>query len=89
MKRFCQIYNNKAHWIFEQEEKTDFAPNIVILDITGNTEIQEGWDYDEVTGLFSAPIIIPVEPQSYTPTNTEIAQMISDLQADLIISGVI
>lgn len=29
------------------------------------------------------------EPQPYVPTNAEIAQMISDLQADLIIAGVI
>lgn len=31
----------------------------------------------------------PVEPQPYQPTNAEVAQMISDLQADLIIAGVI
>ena len=29
------------------------------------------------------------EPQPYSPTNAEIAQMISDLQADLLIAGVI
>ena len=29
------------------------------------------------------------EPQPYQPTNAEVAQMISDLQADLIIAGVI
>ncbi len=28
-------------------------------------------------------------PQPYSPTNAEIAQMISDLQADLVIAGVI
>lgn len=28
-------------------------------------------------------------PKPYTPTNAEVAQMISDLQADLIIAGVI
>ena len=32
---------------------------------------------------------ISQEPTPYTPTNIEIAQMISDLQADLIIAGVI
>lgn len=31
----------------------------------------------------------PVEPEPYQPTNAEVAQMISDLQADLIIAGVI
>lgn len=30
-----------------------------------------------------------LEPQPYQPTNAEVAQMISDLQADLIIAGVI
>lgn len=32
---------------------------------------------------------VPPEPKPYTPTNIEIAQMISDLQADLLIAGVI
>jgi len=31
--------------------------------------------------------VAPIEP--YQPTNAEIAQMLSDLQADLIIAGVI
>ena len=38
------------------------------------------------------PEIIPEpepEPIPYQPTNAEVAQMISDLQADLIIAGVI
>lgn len=32
---------------------------------------------------------ITMQPQPYIPTNAEIAQMISDLQADLMIAGVI
>lgn len=32
---------------------------------------------------------VPAPPIPYEPTNTEVAQMISDLQADLIIAGVI
>lgn len=39
-------------------------------------------------GTFITPEIV-VEPQPNEPTNAEIAQMISDLQADLIIAGVI
>ena len=31
----------------------------------------------------------PIVPEPYQPTNAEIAQMISDLQADLIIAGVL
>lgn len=39
-------------------------------------------------GTFTTPEI-SIDPQPYEPTNSEIAQMISDLQADLIIAGVI
>lgn len=39
--------------------------------------------------LIDRPIPPKPEVEPYTPTNTEIAQMISDLQADLIIAGVI
>jgi len=39
-------------------------------------------------GTFITPESIVV-PQPYSPTNAEIAQMISDLQADLLIAGVI
>lgn len=31
----------------------------------------------------------PITPEPYQPTNAEVAQMISDLQADLIIAGVL
>ncbi len=31
----------------------------------------------------------PIVPEPYQPTNAEVAQMISDLQADLIIAGVL
>lgn len=40
-------------------------------------------------GTFITPEPMPVEPTPYQPANSEIAQMISDLQADLIIAGVI
>lgn len=39
-------------------------------------------------GTFKTPIPIEIA-QIHEPTNAEIAQMISDLQADLIIAGVI
>jgi hypothetical protein len=55
MKRFAQIEYGKAHWVFEAEEKPEFAPNIVLIDITNRPEIQEGWSYDEVTGEFTEP----------------------------------
>jgi len=55
MKRFAQIEYGKAHWVFEAEEKPEFAPNIVLVDITDRPEIQEGWSYDEATGEFTPP----------------------------------
>ncbi len=86
--KICPIYDNKAHWIFEADIMPEFASNIIIKDIT-NLVIQpeEGWDYNEATDTFSEPM--PIPPQSYQPTNEEVAQMISDLQADLVILGVI
>lgn len=39
--------------------------------------------------LIERPLPQKPEVEPYVPTNTEIAQMISDLQADLIIAGVI
>lgn len=66
MKKFVQIYNNKAWWIFEAEEKQEFAPDIIIKDITDlNPQPQEGWNYDEITGVFTEPVIelSIIEPQ--------------------------
>ena len=60
--KFAQILYNKAHWIFESDSVPDFAPNIKIVDISDTPEVQEGWDYDEVTGTFTAPQ--PVEDNS-------------------------
>lgn len=79
--KFAQILYDKAHWIFEADEKPDFAPNIVLVDITGRHDIQEGWDYNSETGEFTAPIVpdpTPIEPpptveemQAQTLINTE------------------
>lgn len=64
--RYAQILYNKAHWIFESNEEPNFASNIILVDITNNSEVQEGWDYDNETGMFTAPIIpvpVQVEPE--------------------------
>ncbi|MFJ8102784.1 hypothetical protein [Lysinibacillus sp. NPDC096212] len=64
--RIAQILYNKAHWIFEADEKPEFAPDIVLVDITSKNNIQEGWDYNSKTGKFTAPSIsepTPIEPQ--------------------------
>ena len=57
-----------------------------------NLKIGDAWD-DETQAWVITEFPIPEEskPEAkpYQPTNTEIAQMISDLQADLMIAGVI
>ncbi|WP_054768115.1 hypothetical protein [Lysinibacillus parviboronicapiens] len=80
--RFAQILYDKAHWVFEDENKPDFAPNIVLVDITDKHEVKEGWDYDKKTGEFTEPTIpepTPIEPeptveemQAQTLLNTEL-----------------
>lgn len=53
------------------------------------------WYYDtETEGFLTTSELPPIEPEPtpvepYQPTNAEIVQVISDLQADLIIAGVI
>lgn len=53
--RLVQILNGKAHWTFEAEQCPEFAPDIVIRDISANPEVQEGWSYDAETDSFSSP----------------------------------
>lgn len=82
MKKFAQILYNKAHWVFEAEEKPEFHESIIILDITDKPEVQEGWDYDEETGNFTEPVYeeIPVEPE--VPVET-VEQKIEALRAKM------
>ena len=68
--RFAQILHGKAHWIFESEAVPEFAPNIKIIDITDKPAVREGWNYDEETGVFTAPKA--VEPTNPEPTETQI-----------------
>ncbi|WP_202973825.1 hypothetical protein [Lysinibacillus parviboronicapiens] len=47
-------------------KKPDFAPNIVLIEITDKHEVKEGWDYNAKTGEFTEPTIpepLPIEPQ--------------------------
>ena len=74
MKKFVQIYNGKAHWIFESEEMPQFALDIILVDITSNNEVQEGWDYNSETGLFTPHIEVPIVP-IIQPTNQEVMDM--------------
>ena len=76
--KFAQIYNNKAHWIFEAEYKPEFAPDIVIVDVSALTDIKEGWDYDAGTNSFTEPIA-PIYTIPQSPT---IEEQLDQLKAD-------
>jgi len=77
--KFALILYNKAHWIFEANEKPDFAPNIKLVDITGKNHIQEGWDYNSKTGDFSPPTAYNPPPIDPTPT-------VEEMQAQTLIN---
>lgn len=73
MRKYAQILYDKAHWIFEQEEEPDFAPDIVLVDITDKPDVKEGWDYNDVTGEFTEPE--PFEPIEPEPSPIELLQV--------------
>lgn len=78
--RFAQILNNKAHWVFETDKKPEFAPNIVLVDITDNPKVQEGWDYDEEKKAFSEPAESIIEDLSMLiPSDEEVRRAEFDL----------
>ncbi len=59
--RVAQILYGRAHWIFETDEtmeqlKARFARDMIFADITEQSDIQEGWNYDSKTGEFSEPV---------------------------------
>ncbi len=64
--KFAQILNKKAHWIFDAEEKPQFAPDIILIDITGDKYVKEGWDYDAEKDIFIEPpeAVVPAQEPS-------------------------
>ena len=92
---------NKVIGFIEQEDlpivgDTPAGEKVIPVPLLNHNpdNIQAGMFYDSETEEFYHPEVIPIEqpepePQPYQPTNAEVAQMISDLQADLIIAGVI
>ena len=54
MKRFAELRpgTNIVHYIHETEEKPEFHPSFVLIDVTEVEGIQEGYLYDEASGLF-------------------------------------
>lgn len=71
MRRFAQIYCNKAHWIFESLAEPEFAPNVVLVDITDKPEVQEGWDYNSETGELTEPVREEKDYELVTETTLE------------------
>jgi hypothetical protein len=96
-KRYAQILYGKAHWIFEAEKMPEYPPDsdgnpVVVVDLAGRDEVQEGWDYNANTDKFTPPVVPEIEitlPLPPAPDNAEVMQAINDLKADLIIAGVI
>lgn len=84
--KFAIILNNKAHQIFEQDTTLDFPPDpqgnpIVVLDITNNPRVQEGWSYDEATGTFSEPVIEhPITEDEPAPLPSDIDLLREDVE---------
>ena len=60
MKRFAQILNDKVHYVFESKTKPELAKDIILVDITKNLEVKEGWNYNIYEKTFSEPeVFIP------------------------------
>lgn len=55
--RYAQVLNEKAHWVFESEERPVFAPDILLVEV--GPEVQEGWPWD-------GEAFIPPQPAEMT-----------------------
>lgn len=82
--RFAQIYANKAHWIFEADKNPEFAPNIVLVDITDKPEVQEHWNYNSKTGEFTPPIEPEYEEPEHVETLDERVVVLEDTVTEII-----
>lgn len=79
MKKFVQIVDNTAYWIFEAEELPPY-PNVEdFLEITGREEIKEGFLYNSETGEFTAPVIAKTPP-------IESQLRIEEMQAQILLN---
>lgn len=64
--------------------------NIIAIECDDTVTI--GDIYNDVSKTFSKPVLpapVTLTPVPTQPTNAELAQLVSDLQADLLIAGVI
>jgi hypothetical protein len=77
MSTFAQVLDGQVHWVFQAEIMPQFAPDIVILNITDvNPQPQEGWSYDATTDTYSEPVApAPITPAAIPPTPAELTIM--------------
>lgn len=80
--RVAQIFENKAHWIFETNEtmeelKARFSSECVFVDIT-DTDVEEGWDYDANTKTFSNTTVL-TKAQQIAQLNAKYQVVLNDL----------
>ena len=73
MKKFVQIVNETAWWIFKAEERPPYPDDVEILDITGQEDVKEGYIYNRETNTFTAP-----EPQEKQETKVTLEQLQQD-----------
>lgn len=68
--RYAQVLNGRAHWVFESEEKPDFAPDILLVEV--GPEVQEGWLWN---GESFIPPQGPSEPAEQTLEEAKTAKL--------------
>jgi hypothetical protein len=73
------------------EIQNNFIQGTKLVEVDKNIVLKEGYTlrHDEEKGFYYEEIINIINNTSPQPTNAEVMQAISDLQADLIIAGVI
>lgn len=82
MAKYAQILNGNVHWIFESSTTPQFANNIQIVLIPNNSNVKEGWKYNEVSGEFSEPTASEPPLGSIPKTAEQIALEIQQKQAE-------
>ncbi|MFJ5766730.1 hypothetical protein ACIP9C_15360 [Lysinibacillus sp. NPDC093210] len=79
MKKFVQIVDNTAYWIFDAEELPPY-PNVEdFLEITGLEGIEEGFLYNSETGEFTSPVTTMAPPMNSQLT-------VEEMQAQILLN---
>ena len=72
-----------------EDIRNDFLPETIFIELSEKPEIKDGYvlKYNGEKIYYEEILSVKTEPNQ--STNTEVMQAISDLQADLIIAGVL